>query len=94
MDTPTAGTIESAVMVKAYEPGVEARKAIMAEIRRREDAGEDPPTYRELGARIGRSYTTAREHVKTLVEVGLLQQSGEGRNRKVALTASGRICTD
>ena len=86
--------IESAVMVKAYEPGVEARKAIMAEIRRREDAGEDPPTTRELASLIRRSQPTALDHVHTLLGAGLLEQRGKGRHKKTYLTNAGRICTD
>lgn len=81
-------------MVKPYKPGIEARDAILREIRRREDAGEKPPTTRELAALIGRAHTTAMRHVRTLERVGLVQHVGRGRNQETHLTEAGRIATD
>ena len=53
-----------------YEPGRRARAAILAELRRGENAGEDAPTLRELARAVGLSLTTTARNVTVLRRVG------------------------
>lgn len=83
--------IESAVM-KAYKPGIEARSAILRELRRREDAGE-PTTVRALAEALDMKRSTVAFHLATLREAGMVK-ANTGRMGRHELTNSGKIATD
>lgn len=79
-------------MVKPYRPGVEARDAILRELRRREDAGE-PTTVRAIALALGMKRSTAALHMATLRDAGLVM-AHPGRIGRHELTLAGRIATD
>jgi repressor LexA len=63
---------------------VQAR--VLDVIRRRVDAGEPPPTYRELCTEFGWSSTgTARDHLRALARKGFVELS-QGRSRQTRLS--------
>lgn len=80
--------VESVVM-KAYRPGVEARRAILRELRRRELAGEPAPSLADLKLLMGGAY----RHVRTMRDAGLLT-TRRGNKGYIALTEAGRIAAD
>lgn len=75
--------------MKAYRPGVEARRAILKELRRRELAGEPAPSIVELKLLAGGAY----RHVRTMRDAGLLT-TRRGNKGYIALTDAGRIAAD
>lgn len=86
------GTI-IAGMTRPYRPGVEARRAILLELRRRELAGEPAPSLSELAATAGLSTGGAHRHVRTMRDAGLLT-TRRGQSGYIALTDAGRIAAD
>lgn len=85
------GTI-IAGMTRPYRPGVEARRAILLELRRREDAGL-PCTVRALATALGMPRSTAAEHLATMRDAGLVVAIA-GRKGGHRLTMAGKIATD
>lgn len=88
------GTIGA--MVRAYRPGIEARRAILAELRRREIAAEAPPGVRELGRKVDQTLRPLRAHLAHLTRDGLVTVT-QGRGRTpgaVSLTDAGRHAAD
>ena len=76
-----------------YERGRRARAAILAELRRGEDAGEDAPSLRELARAIGLPMATTHRHLVILRRAGLVSVDAE-RGEGVELTRAGRRATD
>lgn len=85
------GTI-IAGMTRPYRPGVEARRLILRELRRRENAGA-PATVRAIAEAVGMPRSTAAEHLATLRDAGLVVAIA-GRNGGHKLTDAGKIATD
>lgn len=80
--------------MKAYRPGVEARRAILRELRRREDSGERPPSLADLALILGGvEESTASRHLSTLRNAGLIVRDPQ-RYRSWRLTNAGKIATD
>lgn len=82
--------VESPSMVKPYRPGVEARRAILRELRRRELAGEPAPSALALAAALGMSKSAVNRYVLSMVEWGWMTTRA-GRRGGVFLTDEGRI---
>lgn len=74
--------------------GKRARDAILAELRRREDAGLPAPTIDELATVAGVSHSSAMRHVKVLRADGKVRQAGPQLKRALELTRKGRISTN
>jgi len=72
------------------DKGDAVRLAILVELLRREEAGELPPTHREIGEAVGRSYTSARWHLEQLERKGHVTLWAETA-RGVMLTDAGRV---
>lgn len=85
--------VDLQTMVKPYRPGVEARRAILMELRRRELAGEPAPSLSELADAIGMSTGGTHRHVRTMRDAGLLT-TRRGNSGYIALTDSGQIAAD
>lgn len=67
------------------------RREVLREFLRREDAGEPPPTLRELAARFGNSARHAqRDAIGALAALGLLRVNKTTSSRSVHLTPAGR----
>lgn len=79
-------------MVKPYRPGVEARAAILGELRRREDAGLTV-TVRALAEALRMKRSTLADHLATMRRAGLVV-ANPGRNGGHKLTDAGKIATD
>jgi len=73
--------------------GDEARASILVELLRREQAGEQPPTLRELGELLGVHRVTVREHLVLLREAGLVIWQPR-KWRTLALTDAGRMAAE
>lgn len=73
--------------------GDRARLAILAELRRRERAGEDAPSMRQLADAIVRSYRQTRRYLGHLREAGLVDWEDRiGRSgASIRLTDAGRL---
>lgn len=78
-----------ATMVKPYRPGVEARRAILLELRRRELAGEPAPSASELARALDWPRTNVTFHVARLRRLGWATAT-RGRYAHVMLTDAGR----
>jgi DNA-binding MarR family transcriptional regulator len=76
-------------MVKAYRPGVEARHAILRELRRMELARLPAPSVVTLAAALGEPRSTTDHHVVAMVRMGWLTRT-TGRTAAVYLTDIGR----
>lgn len=85
--------VESTVMTRPYRPGVEARRLILRELRRRELVGEPAPSLRDLAAAIGMSTGGAHRHVRTMRDAGLLT-TRRGQSGYIALTDAGQLAAD
>ncbi len=77
-------------MTKPYRPGVESRRAILLELRRRELAGEPAPTALALASTLGMSRSSANRFILSMAEWGWMTTRA-GRNGGVFLTDEGRI---
>lgn len=89
MQAAEAAMIESPPMVKPYKPGVDARRAILRELRRRELAGEPAPSTRELAPIVGLGPTSIWRHVASMRAMGWASVT-TGRTGAVYLTEEGR----
>lgn len=92
MQATDCAVVESPAMVKPYRPGVEARDAILRELRRREDAVL-PTTVRALADALDMPRSTVAFHLATLRRAGMVR-ANPGRLGRYELTESGRIATD
>lgn len=81
-------------MVKPHQSGPATRRAILEELRRREDACERPPTTRQLAALLGVTQPAVVYQLAHLTAAGLVERRGIGRASKPYLTAAGKIATD
>lgn len=72
MQVAEAGVVESPIMTRPYRPGVEARRAILLELRRRELAGEPAPSIYALARAVGLTYSPTRRHLSLLAADGLI----------------------
>lgn len=79
--------------MKAYKPGVEARRAILKELRRRELAGEPAPSAARLARELSWPRSTLDEHVTTMVRLGWATRT-IGRNAAIHMTDTGRQVAD
>lgn len=80
-------------MTRPYRPGVEARRLILRELRRRELAGEPAPSAVALAAALGAPRSTTDMHVGTLRRLGWVTRT-TGRTAAVTLTDAGRNAAD
>lgn len=90
MQATEAAMVESTAMVRATRPGVVARRAILRELRKRRGV---PATVSELATASGVERGSARRHLFTLVDGGLVQTE-PGRPLRFSLTAAGILATD
>lgn len=81
--------LESQSMTKLYRPGVDARRAILLELRRRELAGKPAPSAVALAADFGVPRSTLQRHVATLARWGWVTTRA-GRAGCILLTEEGR----
>lgn len=84
------------LMVKPYAPGIEARRAILRELRRRELANEPEPSIRALALVAGLSRRQTDRYLEEMVDAGLLsmlRRMGRG-GAAVGLTDAGRLAAD
>lgn len=79
-------------MVKPYRPGIEARRAILRELRRRLDSDEPPATSRQLAEVAGLSAGQCWQHLRTLMDAGLVARNPKRRAGYI-LTPAGEIAT-
>lgn len=93
MQTTEATMVESPVMTRPYRPGIEARRAILRELRRRELAGDTPPSLRDLAESIGLSTGGTHRHIRTMRDAGLLT-TRRGNSGYIALTDAGQLAAD
>ncbi len=96
MQATEAGTGTIGPMVKPYRPGIEARRAILRELRRRELAGEPAPSINQLAAAIDLTYTPTRQHLIHLAADGLIEWAPTRGSRTAGprLSAAGRHAAD
>ena len=87
------GTATIVPMVKPYRPGVEARRAILKELRRRELAGEPAPSAVLVASVLGMPRTTVSRHVENLRRLGWASTT-TGRSAVITLTDAGRNAAD
>lgn len=91
---PTTAERTIALMAerKLDHRGLAAQRAILAELRRREKADEDPPGVRALARGLKRSLGAVQNQIGQLVDDGLVVVSaGAGRSPgAVTLTPAGR----
>ena len=83
----------TAMTVRPSRPGNEARRKILAELRRGELARERPPSIYALAKAIGLTYTPTRVHLSHLSEAGLIYWAptrGQ-QNAGPVLTPAGRM---
>lgn len=90
--TTAERTIATMAERKLDHRGLAAQRAILAELRRREKADEDPPGVRELARDLKRSLTAVRHQLAAMSDDGLVTVSaGSGRTpAAVRLTPAGR----
>ena len=84
--------LESMGMVKAYGPGIRARREILRELRRREDADE-PVSVDALAEGTGLPRGTVARHLAILRRACLIK-TRHGHGGGIWLTDAGRIATD
>ena len=88
--------VESCTMsfvVKPYRPGVEARAALLRELRRRESDRAPAPSAARLARELSWPRSTLDEHVTTLCRLGWTTRT-IGRNGAIHLTDAGRNAAD
>lgn len=81
--------VESTTM-KPYKPGILAKQAILRELRRRELAGEPPPSVVALAVALGEPRSSTDHHVAAMAAMGWVTRT-RGRTAAVSLTDFGRI---
>lgn len=82
--------------MKPYRPGIEARRAILQELRRRELADEPAPSIRALALSACLSRRQIDRYLEEMTDAGLLtmvRRMGRG-GAVVGLTDAGRLSAD
>ena len=93
MQAAEAAMVSSDSMVKPYKPGVDARRAILLELRRRELAGEPAASMRALAAVVNLGSTSVWRHVASMRKMGWVSTT-PGRTGAVRLSEEGRNAAD
>lgn len=87
---PETATLPDMPGRKPDHRGVATRQAILRALRERHDADLPPLSLREIGAVIGKHWTTVHDHIKPLQFDGLIR----AEYGSVRLTAAGLRATE